>query len=124
MNTKRVYRNLHLDTLSVQHYIPKVGWRLERHQYGDMVLVDCTFKVSKAGRRRVLAERRKNVHAYVCGTEVPGRVTERDSYYGTVQLSYNPYKCGSFVVRSTGEPVSHADEVHMIGNTVWALNPS
>ena len=38
----------------------------------EFFLKDVEFKVSQAGRNRVLKEQRKNVHAFVCGTPDDG----------------------------------------------------
>ncbi len=96
----RVYYNLHKHTFSIQHRTSK-GWRVR--DYADTVrLTDVTFKVSEAGRQRVLREGRKNVHAFVIGTladtvpDTPHRVT------------YNPFKAPTFVRADDGEPVTEA----------------
>ena len=96
----RVYYNLHKHTFSIQHRTSK-GWRVR--DYADTVrLTDVTFKVSEAGRQRVLREGRKNVHAFVIGTladtvpDTPHRVT------------YNPFKAPTFVRASNGEQVTEA----------------
>lgn len=65
-------------------------------------LTDVWFKVSEAGRQRVLREKRKAVHAYVCGEWTSNEVlTNR---YG----SYNPYKGEHFFDRETGEALHTA----------------
>ena len=96
----RVYYNLHKETFSIQH---KVDGRWLVRGYADEVLLkDATFKVSEAGRERVLMEGRKNVHAYVIGTlveEVPPTVYD---------ITYNPYKFSSFVEKKSALPVCSA----------------
>ena len=95
----RVYRNLHKKCYSIQAKI-NGSWRVIDHA-DSVTLVDVTFKVSQAGRERVLRERRKNVHAFVYGTIVqdPGPVTGR-------RVSYNPYKADSFT--SEGLRIAYA----------------
>ncbi len=61
--------------------------------------------MSEAGRQRVLAEKRKNVHAGVVGQWEP---YEQD--YDTV-VSYNPYKYEHFYKKSNDEAVYTADVV-------------
>ena len=61
----------------------------------------CTFHVSEAGRQRVLASGRKNVHATVRGTIAP------PSICGSIQLPsqsvrYNPYRARTFEVNTPG----------------------
>jgi hypothetical protein len=65
-----------------------------------LALMDCTFKVSEAGRQRVLRERRKNVHAGIVGTAPKSILTAIKSDYMAgdgVPITYNPYKYDSFV---------------------------
>lgn len=96
----RVYYNLHRHTFSIQH---KVDGRWLVRDYADEVtLKDATFKVSEAGRKRVIAEGRKNVHAFVIGTLVD------DIPETPVQATYNPYKYSSFVEKETETPIHTA----------------
>jgi hypothetical protein len=96
----RVYYNLHKHTFSIQH---KVDGRWLVRDYADEVtLKDVTFKVSEAGRKRVIEEGRKNVHAFVIGTLVD------DIPETPVQATYNPYRFASFVEKETEAPVHAA----------------
>ena len=94
----RVYKNLHTGTLSMQTYTKGKGWRVHSHPE-EVMLMNVKFLVYEAGRKRVLKEKRKNVHAYVEGVlrpEMPqGRYTER--------AMYNPYKFASWVSDSGRE---------------------
>jgi len=84
-----VYFNLHKKCWSVRSV--STG-RVIDHTY-HVVLKDPLFKVSPAGRKRVLAERKKNVHAGVQGELAP-------NFRGTHvwnRVTYNPYKYESFV---------------------------
>lgn len=63
----QAYWNLHRKMWSIRD--PKTR-RVTGHA-NELYLVDCTFHVSEAGRRRVLATGRKNVHAYVQGRSCP-----------------------------------------------------
>ena len=99
-----------------------------------LLLSDVTFHVSQKGRERVLREQRKNVHAYVKGKlEVDSKilqVIEAGSdwleslltYRGWVELTYNPYKFSSFVLRGTTKQtiVNRADLVLLHGSRMWA----
>lgn len=95
----RVYRNLTKGCWSVQVREPSswrgaMRWRVLYH-LDALALRDATFRVSEAGRERVLAQKRKNVHAYVYG--------ELRGYgYGRwrclmAQVGYNPYDTATFV---------------------------
>lgn len=85
----RVYRNLHKRCLSVQ---AKVNGRWKVIDHVDQItLVDVSFRVSQAGRDRVLREKRKNVHAFVCGTVATFHIALQGR-----KVSYNPYKADTF----------------------------
>ena len=91
------------------------------------VLRDVAFKVSEAGRRRVLKERRKNVHAGCEGMMLPhgGRMRRAllDIARELEPVTYDPYKYDSFVRRADETPVIGAEAVVMINKKVFALNP-
>ena len=99
MNVK-VHRNLHKRCWSL-----RVGNHVVAHAL-NVTLTNCTFHVSEAGRRRVLARQRKNVHAYVQGTLVKS-CGKRGR-----EITYNPYVIGKFVYRATGKPVAGRVTVH------------
>jgi hypothetical protein len=102
----KVYFNLHRKVWSVQTYIKGKGWRIAFHER-ELVLEDVTFKVSEAGRQRVLREKRKNVHAFAIGTLVDKLPNGFDVLMDLV--SYNPYKAPTFMHR--GEPIHNAEYV-------------
>lgn len=101
---RKVYFNLHRRGWSIKN--PATG-RVENKGTTTpvVVLTGVVFKVSEAGRQRVIREQRKNVHSYAVGT-----VTEGEFPNATVPVSYNPYKAGHFVRKDTGEPI-HAAKV-------------
>ena len=86
----RVYRNLNKKCLSVQSWVAGKGWRVTDHVQ-HIFLDNASFKVSQAGRRRVLDQKRKNVHAFIIGDRV-----ERPKKTPTKQVRYNPYVSSSF----------------------------
>ena len=96
-----VYFNLRRKCLSVKALEGPMKGRVIRH-VNSIVLSCATFKVSEAGRQRVLRERRKNVHAGVVGhhTDVP-------MHWGD-PIKYNPYKYSSFVHAVNETPVHAA----------------
>lgn len=88
----------------------------------EIFLLDATFHVSQAVRVRVVANKKKEVHAGVRGTPSPllagGVIGEK------VEVTYNPYHYTSFVRKDNLEKVSSADAVYMDHNMkVWAFNP-
>ena len=62
-----VYFNLHKKCFSIKALEGAMKGRVVAHR-DNVLLFHATFKVSQAGRERVLREKRKNVHAGVCGT--------------------------------------------------------
>lgn len=110
MPNTRIYFNLHKRCLSVQNKIDGV-WKVVRH--AEMViLTDAQFKVSEAGRQRVLKEQRKNVHAAVVGNEI--KIDEPLEFRST-RVFYNPYRAGTFVDEG-GAPIHESKLVVIRGN--------
>ena len=99
-----VYRNLHKKCFSVKSL--KTG-RVIAH-VNSIDLINVSFRVSQAGRQRVLRERRKNVHAGVVGFVASGLSNNLN-----MDITYNPYKYNSFVLKDTEIPVFKADAVHI-----------
>lgn len=107
-----VYRNLHKNCWSVKALEGENKGRVIHHAQ-NVNLVNCTFKVSKAGRERVLREQCKNVHAGVVGTLSfvgdlgdTGLWKSASTYYAFVPVTYNPYKYNTFVRK-------HNDHIEM-----------
>lgn len=99
-----VYFNLHRKCWSVK--LLRTGRVVGHHDH--LVLRDCAFKVSAKGRRRVLKERRRNVHAGVVGILAQ---TSMSDVAGGTPIAYNPYKYETFVEVESGDPVFQADVV-------------
>lgn len=136
MNQKRVevYWNIPKQCYSVRSLEGESKGRVISHS-NSLSISDATFAVQPAGRRRVLIERTKNVHAFVRGHS--GQVTDMDSRepvefdryenQGWVKVKYNPYKGAHFVTES-GQPVESAPLVHCLKSedgraSMFALNP-
>ena len=94
-----VYFNLHRKCFSVKALEGVNKGRVIKRAY-YVALHNATFKVSEAGRQRVLLEKRKNVHAGVVGTLVDSL-----DAVGSERVTYNPYKGSNFVLCGTGDPV-------------------
>lgn len=107
-----VYYNLHKHVFSVKDV--KTG--LVVAHTSVIHLENATFKVSEAGRQRVLAEKRKNVHAGVRGTFVrpePWNLTS------VKRATYNPYLFSSFVDVASQEPLEQASEVMLVNKKIY-----
>ncbi len=113
----RIYFNLHKMVFSVQAYdVDKKGWRL--YQYADsLVAKGVKFKVSEAGRQRVLQEKRKNVHAVVICDDI-----EKPMLCNIVGMSkdctYNPYIYGYFYDKETHDPIHELDSAYLVNKQI------
>ncbi len=108
-----VYFNLHKKCWSVKAMEGDRKGLVVLHT-NALALERCMFKVSETGRQRVLAEKRKNVHAGVVGYVTEGF----DASTCTIPVSYNPYKAGHFFNKNTDEPVYHASKAFLEGKKV------
>jgi hypothetical protein len=95
----------------------KKCWSVKNVKSGKVVqhakhlcLCNVAFKVSEAGRQRVLRNKRKNVHAGVVG-EIIDFIPVDSTRCGTV--SYNPYKGPNFICVENGLPMYCASYVEM-----------
>ena len=104
-----VYKNLHKDCWSI-----KQDGLVKAHTT-DLCLFDCSFRVNKKGREKVLEQKRKNVHA-----GISGYIDMQDPEYPSVAplATYNPYKYTSFVRIDNKEPVFWSSSVRMTKNKV------
>lgn len=132
-----VYRNLHQDCWSVRS---RETGRVIAHA-DEVQLSNVEYKVSEAGRQRVLREKSKNVHAGLVGTLVdfdpiggkmptyPAATFSSDpsvkpGQADPVSITYNPYKYSHFVVRHTEQPVATSQTATLRADKqVVATNP-
>lgn len=93
-----VYYNLHKHKWSIKCMEGRMYGRVIGHA-DQLMLTNAKFRVSEAGRQRVLKEKKKNVHAGILGylTNPPWP----DSL--TTEVTYNPYKFTSFVYKNDVE---------------------
>ena len=115
MTKVRIYRNLHKKLYSVQEKV-NGRWKVVEHT-NDINLINVTFKVSEAGRQRVIKEKRKNVHAAMIGERfpfIPKSFVYRD------EVTYNPYKYSTFVLAKDGTPIKNARYVAIHGKRIFA----
>ena len=101
-----VYFNLHKKLFSVRDC--KTG-RVVAHTCNIWV-EDPVFVVRKAGREKVLREKKKNVHAFVRGTWMKDLLVEDasmilDHRECSEEVTYNPYKYDSFVTKHDAKPI-------------------
>jgi len=104
-----VYRNLHKNCWSVRDL--STG-RVVAHQTA-VTIADARFIVRPSGRARVLAEKRKNVHAFVRGEWMRGNDMTLFNFDNAPRVSYNPYKYPYFYCVGTQEEVTSSSLVHL-----------
>ena len=109
----RCYYNLHKEKISVQEKVGKT-WKVVEHT-NSIHLSQVKFLVSKAGRERVVKQKRKNVHAFVEGY----RVKKPVDFYTKV-VSYNPYKADYFFIKDTGEKITQSNACSIIQKTIMS----
>lgn len=99
-----VYFNLHKKCWSIKALEGANKGRVVAHM-NQLTIHNATFKVSEAGRQRVIKTKHKNVHAGVVGF-----LSDYEQDY-TTQVSYNPYKYAQFYIKSNEEAILKADTV-------------
>lgn len=128
-----VYRNLHKPNDWYSLKATEGPFKGKVIGYASMLVIDAAeMRVSEAGRQRVLTTGHKNVHAGIVGEVIgaqnfqprlPVTLPTDMCWYDNCleQISYNPYKHPTFVVRKTGKPVHRADRVVFNGGLVEAF---
>lgn len=113
----QVYRNLKYKNEPV-YSIRSVNTGLVLGHATTLLLSRCVFVVSQAGRKRVLREKRKNVHAWVEGCFGIIHAGDDKIFNDGVKVTYNPYKDIAF---KYGEDVNGYERQHYIpmANVVW-----
>jgi len=112
-----VYYNLRKKCFSVKALEGTNKGRVVKHA-SSVILTNVTFKVSEAGRQRVLRDKQKNVHAgaqgTLCSTDIPfAWVTSRPR-----SATYNPYSNKTFVDVDSRQPVVSSDMVELTNRKV------
>ena len=114
-----VYFNLHKKMFSVKCLEGKSKGRVIAH-CDELTLFNPVFKVSEAGRQRVLRERKKNVHAGVVGNwHYFNWICESSREDCKTPVTYNPYKFDSFVYASDNKPIYSASVAHLTHKKIF-----
>ena len=124
-----VYRNLTKGCWSLKSL--KTGKVIGHAQ--SLTLKDTIFKVSEAGRQRVIRDKRKNVHAGIVGTvmsPVAGWINSNGVPARKIPVTYNPYKAPTFMTKApypndlgyTRLPVNRSDGAIFNGSSVYAVD--
>ena len=121
-----IYRNLNVPKgqLAKWSILDRTN-RKEADRTHSALVRNVKFVVQPAGRKRVLEEKRKNVHAFVRGNllENPWWFAHRETLAqdrDMTKVSYNPYKADHFIREDTGAPVYEAGMVVIAPHGVYA----
>lgn len=82
-----------------------------------VVLWDVEFVVGRRARERVLATKRRTVHAYAKGEVGTLLLSAADAF--TVRVTYNPFSAPDFVRTDTGAPVRRVPVAVFRDGAVW-----
>ena len=119
-----IYRNLHKKCFSVRQRGRVVGHLMD-DPTEHVLLKDVKFAVQPAGRRKVLREKRKNVHAFVRGDMVSSPFGQKlyATHLGlnqfTNEVTYNPYHYSTFYFQASELGITHADYALVRHGKVW-----
>ena len=115
-----IYRNLNRKNLS---YSIRQRGKVIAHA-NEFSLRNARFIVNKAGRKRVIDTKHKNVHAYIKGFVAPVELPTNSSQIFSVK--YNPYLYETFVKKPmygcSITPIKEAKKVYIKDHLVLAFN--
>lgn len=136
------YYNLHRHCFSMRALEGASKGRVIAHA-AAVHIANATFKVSAAGRARVLSSRQKNVHAGVSGELLgwraldaegapDGQESDGDAWPELqqrfesegVSVTYDPYKYEHFTQVVSKSPLHQSAECLLSGKRVWAKLPA
>lgn len=114
-----VYKNVRRQNFSVRAMEGPDRGRVILHVEAVEVL-EAEFRVSEAGRQRVLRTGQKNVHAGVVG--ILGKTKGAFPANGSLLAKYDPFKGPAFTSTS-GRVLRRARAVVLVLGNAWALDP-
>jgi hypothetical protein len=112
-----VYYNLHKKVFSIKALEGSYKGLVIRHA-SELTLHNVQFRVSQAGRARVLREQKKNVHAGVVGQWFGG-VDQVIKDTSDIAVTYNPYKYSSFVYADGEQPIFEAQSAYLVNRKIF-----
>lgn len=115
----QVYRNLKFKD-KVVYSIRDATSGLVLGHGTDLLLSRCLLIVKDSGRKRVLKEKKKNVHAWIEGSFGIIHCGDNSIFNDGVKVSYNPYKNYTFVFGETDQPLFVANLVYIDEQGVFA----
>ena len=113
-----VYYNLHRKVWSVKALEGPDKDRVVAHR--DMVVLRSPEgKVSQAGRKRVLEQQQKNVHAGIVGYWIKDGWPRISGCWE--EITYNPYKYETFVYKYSDTPFEGGSIAYMEDRKVYVI---
>lgn len=112
-----VYYNLHKRVFSIKALEGDRKGRVIAHR-NEVTLRHVDFRVSQAGRARVLREQKKNVHAGVVGQWFD-TIDQHVRDTSDISITYNPYKYSSFVYADGEQPIFWADQAYLVNRKIF-----
>jgi hypothetical protein len=107
-----VYRNVNKP--GVVYSIRDKESKLVLGHANTLILSNCNFIVKESGRKRVLREKRKNIHAWIEGYYGIVHAGDEDIFSNGIKVEYNPYKNITFVHHKYGY-----GQHMLMANLVW-----
>lgn len=119
-----IYRNLHKSSFSIK----RRGRVVERPYLFSVE--NAQFQVSEKSRERAVNENKRNVHAFLVSDNyeiydyddiqyehLKKSILNNEKFE---EVTYNPFKYNSFVIKKTGTPVFYAEYVVGIDERIYA----
>jgi hypothetical protein len=113
-----VYYNLHKHLWSVKALEGEHKGKVIAHR-NSVMLLSPEGKVSQAGRKRVLEQQQKNVHAGIVGEWLEQR--EPMGFDMWDEITYNPYKYEGFVYKDSEDAFDGASLAWMQDRKVYVI---
>lgn len=104
----KIYKNLHNGLFSVMQDNLVVA-HIENFKMSSVI-----FKVNESGRQRVIQEKKKNVHAFICRLLQEINCTDDDLIISNpyTKIRYNPYVSDSFMLSINSFKINNAAKVY------------
>ena len=124
MNAKfYAYRNLHTGGFSIKN-------KGKVCEHADMfIMINAEFRVSKAGRKRAIDQKQRNVHAYVVADNYESYDFDDDRVMSIgvnifnndlfTEVTYNPFHLSSFVTIDTKVPVEKSEFIVALQDKIY-----
>lgn len=117
-----IYKNLHKSTSNYSVYSVRHNGKVIDYM-SHLELADCKLIVQKSGRKRVLKEKRKNVHAFIrCQDLRPlnkHELTSLNSLDENNLINYDPYKKPFFYKVKCGSTIEYAEKLIILNSKIY-----